>query len=100
MKYTLLIKEEAIADMQEAYDYYEANKIGLGERFLDTLEDYFELIEKTPELYQIKRKPYREAFVKTFPYLIIFEIESDDIIVYAVFNTWKNPKKKPSKKEG
>lgn len=98
MKYTLEIKEEAIVDMQKAYDYYEECKIGLGERFLNTLEEYLERVQENPQHYQIKRKAYREAFIKDFPYLIIYEIEADKIIVYAVFNTWRNPKKKPKTK--
>lgn len=97
MKYTLEIKEEAIADMQKAYDYYEENKTGLGERFLDTLDYYFERVQKYPEHYQIKRKPYREAFIKDFPYLIIYEIQEMVVVVYAVFNTYLDPKKKPIK---
>jgi len=98
VKYTLIIKEEALDDIQEAYDYYEANKTGLGERFLDTLEGYLEQIQKYPEHYQIKRIPYREAFLKEFPYLIIYERAQQEIIVYAIFNTWRNPKKKLKKK--
>lgn len=95
MKYELEIKEEAYLDIKEAYDYYQENKVGLGERFLDTLEIYLERVNKYPKHYQIKRKPYREAFIKDFPYVIIYEIEKSKIIVYAVFCTYKNPKKKP-----
>jgi hypothetical protein len=98
MKYVLEIKEEAVIDIQKAYDYYEENRIGLGERFLNTLDYYFERIQKQPQHYQIRRKPYREAFVKDFPYLIIYEIIGANVIVYAVFNTYLDPKKKPSKK--
>ena len=98
MKYTLVIKEQAVIDMQKAYDYYEENKPGLGERFLDTLEYYFDRVQKYPEHYQVKRKPYREAFIKDFPYLIVYEIIEENVIVYAVFNTHLDPKKKPSKK--
>ena len=97
MKYTLEIKEEAVIDIQKAYGYYEENKQGLGERFLETLEYYLERVEKYPLHYQIKRKPYREAFIKNFPYLIIYEIVDKNVIVYAVFNTFLNPKKKPIK---
>lgn len=93
MQFVLEIKEEAVADVQDAFLYYEEQKLGLGNRFLDTLEIYFNRIQNYPEHYQIKRKPYREAFIKDFPYIIIF----DKIIVYAVFNTWKNPIKKPKK---
>lgn len=97
MKYTLEIKEEAVIDIQKAYDYYEENKQGLGERFLETLEYYLERVEKYPLHFQIKRKPYREAFIKDFPYLIIYEIVDKNVFVYAIFNTFQNPKKKPIK---
>jgi hypothetical protein len=95
MKYELEIKEEAVFDIKEAYLYYEEQRIGLGNRFLETLEVYLERVQKYPQHYQIKRKPYREAFIKDFPYLIIFEIEVNKVIVYAIFNTWRNPNKKP-----
>ncbi|MEM0542303.1 hypothetical protein WFZ85_06720 [Flavobacterium sp. j3] len=52
-------------------------------------------VHKNSLHYQIKRKPYREVFIKHFPYLIIYEIETSNIIVYAIFNTSLNPKKKP-----
>jgi len=97
MKYELEIKEEAVFDIKEAYLYYEGQRIGLGQRFLDTLETYLERVQKYPEHFQIKRKPYREAFIKDFPFLIIYEIDATKIIVYAIFNTWQNPNKKPIK---
>jgi plasmid stabilization system protein ParE len=87
MKYVLEIKEEAVFDIKEAYLYYEEQRIGLGQRFLNTLETYLERVQKHPGHYQIKRKPYREAFIKDFPYLIIYEIEVNKVIVYAIFNT-------------
>jgi len=95
MKYVLEIKEEAVFDIKEAYLYYEEQRIGLGKRFLDALETYLERVQKYPEHYQTKRKPYREAFIKDFPFLIIYEIEANKVIIYAIFNTWKNPNKKP-----
>ena len=97
MKYVLELKEEAVLDIKEAYLYYEEQRIGLGNRFLETLKTYLERVQNYPEHYQIKRKPYREAFIKDFPYIIIYEIEESKIIVYAVFNTWQNPNKKPKK---
>ena len=47
--------------MQEAYDYYEEQKEGLGNRFLDTLDYYFDRLQKYPHHYQIKRNFYREG---------------------------------------
>ena len=51
MKYSLEIKEEAVLDIKEAYLYYEEQKTGLGNRFLETLESYLERVQKYPEHY-------------------------------------------------
>ena len=95
MKYELIIRKEASIEIMEAAKYYEIQQNGLGIKFLVQLEIYFEKIQNNPELYYIKRSPYREAFIKKFPYLIIYEIKKKKIVVFSVFNTWQNPTKKP-----
>jgi plasmid stabilization system protein ParE len=95
MKYHLIIKEEANQEIIDSYLYYENQSKGLGEKFLENLEIYLERIQKYPKHYQIKRKPYREVFVKNFPFVIIYEINENDIIVYAVFHKRRNPNNKP-----
>jgi hypothetical protein len=44
MKYVLELKEEAVLDIKQAYLYYEEQRIGLGNRFLETLETYLERV--------------------------------------------------------
>ena len=78
----------------EAYLYYEKQRMGLGEEFLNLLASFFDRIKKNPEHFPLKRNPYREAFIRRFPFLIIYEIMENKVIVYAVFNTWQDPNKK------
>ncbi len=94
MKYDIEIKDYADQEIMVAYIYYQDKRIGLGEEFLDHLTTYFNRIRKYPEHFPQKQKPYREAFIKRFPFLIIYEIEETKIVVYSVFNTWQSPKKK------
>lgn len=94
MTYILELKEYAKAEIIEAYLYYEEKRTGLGEEFLEHLDTYFERIVANPKHFPQKRKPYREAFIKRFPFLIIYEIEKNKIIIYSVFNTWQNPVRK------
>ena len=94
MTYDLEIKDAANQEIIQAYLYYENKRIGLGEQFLKHLDSYFSRIQNNPKHFPQKSKPYREAFIKRFPFLIVYEIEKTKIIVYAVFNTWQNPKKK------
>ena len=94
MAYSLEVINDANLEIIEAYLYYEEKRIGLGEEFLEHLDFYFDQITANPKYFPQKRKPYREAFIKRFPFLIIYEITNKKVIVYSVFNTWQNPKKK------
>lgn len=94
MRYLLDIKEEVNLDSLEAYEYYESKSIGLGERFLDQVDVFLELIVQNPYLFPSKKPPFHEAFIMDFPYLIVYGIEGDTVVVFAIFNTWKNPEDK------
>ncbi len=94
MAYTIEVKDEANLEIIEAYLYYEEKRIGLGEEFLEHLDVYFDRIIANPKHFPQKRKPYREAFIKRFPFLIIYETTKGKVIVYSVFNTWQSPEKK------
>ncbi|REG82058.1 type II toxin-antitoxin system RelE/ParE family toxin [Algoriphagus antarcticus] len=89
------IKEEARRDLLIAFSYYEDASADLGEKFFKAIEVAFAFITKSPESYQVKRGSYREFRIRKFPFLIVYSIDSDSIVVYSVFNTWKNPNKKP-----
>ena len=98
MNYLLEIKGEANQDIIEAYEYYESKSIGLGERFLEQIEIFLKLITQNPHLFPSKKSPFREAFILDFPYLIIYEISGNTVVVYAIFNTSQNPSKRPQLK--
>jgi len=90
----LEIKEEANLEIIDAYLHYESKQLGLGEIFLEQLDLYFDRIAENPKHFEVKNN-YREAYIRKFPYLIIFRIEEEKVIVYSVFNTPQNPKNKP-----
>ncbi|HCR74905.1 MAG TPA: plasmid stabilization system [Chryseobacterium sp.] len=94
MIYEIIIQEEAGLEILEAYIYYGNAQKGLGEKFMKQLNKYFVRIQNHPKHFEIK-KNYREAFVQKFPYLIIFDIIDNKIIILSVFNTHQNPTKKP-----
>jgi len=95
LKYELIIRKEAEIEIIEAVLYYENQQKGLGKRFLLQLQTYLDRIQTYPKHFYIKRNPYREAFIKKFPYLIIYELLENKVIVYSIFNTYQNPIKKP-----
>ncbi len=49
-----------------------------------------------PELFPLKKEPFfRELSLKKFPFVIIYEVFNDEIIIYSVFYTYRDPSKRP-----
>ncbi|MCF6245401.1 MAG: type II toxin-antitoxin system RelE/ParE family toxin [Sulfurovum sp.] len=89
--YTIEFKSEVYADIKIAYDWYESQRMGLGEDFLLTLEESYAKIARTPKLYQIIYKSVRRKLVRRFPYGIFFIFKDDKIIILAVMHTKRKP---------
>ena len=94
MPYNYRLSEEAESDIYDSYLWYENQKEGLGEEFLDALDAAGQAIAGNPMTYRIRYKSIVRAFVvDRFPYLVLYVVEGKDIDVIAVFNTNQHPKK-------
>ncbi|WP_343522703.1 type II toxin-antitoxin system RelE/ParE family toxin [Pedobacter sp.] len=92
--YTIQIKPAALLMAKEAYDWYEEQKPGLGDLFLAELGRCYLKLEKNPLHYQKLKRNYRHLVLNKFPYVLIFELIGDKIVVFAIFHTARNPKLK------
>jgi plasmid stabilization system protein ParE len=99
MSFNIVFKEEASLDVFDAMKWYESRQVALGNRFLDEIEKHLRILEQEPQLFQIRKNNWRYCPLRRFPYLIVYEIEKEDVIVYAVFNTHQNPLRLRSRKE-
>ena len=95
MSYSLVLKEEAVADIQEAYGFYDDETTGLGLRFLQDIEEHLETITQNPLYYSywLDQKLYRSCSLKYFPFSIIFEVTGNEVIVFAVHDHRRHPDK-------
>ncbi len=91
MNYRLVILPKAQAEMAHAVDRYELQQAKLGKRFISCVDKLFNIILKNPFQFSEKTPPFREALVAKFPYLIIYQINDNKIVVYSVFHTSQNP---------
>lgn len=90
--YFLVIKPRAVAMMQEAYRWYENQKQGLGEEFLLELDQYYIKLQNHPQFFGKIKKNFRQAALRRFPYVIVYEIIKNEVVVFAIFHTKRNPK--------
>ncbi len=78
----------------EAYQWYEEKQTGLGERFLRELDNCYSKIETWPESYAKIRKDFRQVIFPTFPYVVVFKIHENDVVVYSVIHSSRSLRKK------
>ena len=94
-KPTLIIEPEAQIEIDNAIEWYEKAKEGLGVEFFNYLDGYLKTLRQNKALFEIKRKPvFRELALKRFPHVIIYEYTKNKIYIYSVFHTKQDPSKK------
>lgn len=93
MQYSYRLAREAEDDLFESYLWYESQRTGLGDDFLDAIEIARDLILSWPLSYQVVyKKVVRAHSVNKFPFRIFYVVEETEINIIAVFHTARNPK--------
>ena len=90
-RYHLLSNVAADADIEAAFEWYEAEQPGLGLEFIDEVRSAYTRILEGPFKYQELRSGIRRALTRRFPYGIYFSVEDDLIVVIAVLDTARDP---------
>ena len=88
----LIVNPEADADLAQAKAWYDALRPGLGDDFLLCIEEVFEGIRRTPELYAKVFQELRLALVRRFPYAVVYRVDEDQMTVVAVYHTRREPR--------
>ena len=88
----LLIFHSHIQDeIEESYNWYESKLPGLGENFLDELENSYSIIQKNPEMYLKVSGDVRRYLVIKFPFGILYKVTDENINIVAVMHLKRKP---------
>ena len=84
MKYELLLRGRAKADIRRAAKWYERQREGLGREFVAEVDTALGRIEANPEHYEVVHREMRHAILRRFPYGVFYRIRAAKISVFAV----------------
>ncbi len=94
MNYRIEILGIAEEEIDDAVDWYDAEKTNLSAEFALALDNLLQFISERPKLFPIVHNDMRKAILTDFPYSIIFEIhEPDVVLVLAVAHQKQDPKR-------
>ena len=94
MVFNILLSKKASIEIEESIEYYNGINKKLGKQFYVELLENLSHIKNNPYLFQIKFDSFREVPLKIFPFIIVYEVLDNSIIVNAVFHTSRNPENK------
>ena len=91
MSREIIVKPPAQHDIDEAFIWYEKALDNLGFEFLLSLEAVIEAIKRNPEHAGFAYKHIRSIALMRFPFSVYYIVETEVIIVLAVFHHSRNP---------
>ncbi len=92
MSYQVFITPEAELDLEEAYNWYESQNIGLGSEFIRVIDASLSNIQRNPLSYPTIYQKIRRKLIRKFPYGLFYLVENEMIIILACFHIKRNPK--------
>ena len=87
----ITLRKEAEYDIEEAYQWYESKRKGLGEELLTCIDDVFLKVSTNSQIYPKVNKNIRRTFIKKFPFCVYYVENEKSLIVFAVMHARKNP---------
>ena len=85
------ILKSAQADLLDGYRFYERQKRGLGNYFLDSLNSDIESLKVYAGIHSILFGKYYRLLSKRFPFAVYYRVEENEVRVYAVLDCRRNP---------
>lgn len=85
------ISDDALADLNEGFWFYESQAAGLGEYFASTLRSDIEGLKVTGGIHRKVYKDYHRSLSHVFPYAIYYTFENNRAIVWAVVDCRRDP---------
>ena len=91
MKLPIVFRRAARAEFDDAADWYEQRRSGLGAAFAVAVQRVLDQIAAQPDFYPQALQDGREALVAGYPYCVYYREEPNQVVVLSVFHTARNP---------
>ena len=89
----LLLRPAAAADIEDAYRWYERQRVGLGEEFLTAVDAALQDLVAHPATYAVIHRETRRVLLPRFPYAIFYRLYHETVIVIACMHGRRDPKR-------
>jgi len=86
VSWTVIIRPRAEADLQEAKEWFEERRKGLGTSRVVAIRVAVAALRENPNRFPDYYRGFRRVLVRRFPYKVFYRIEGDRVIVFRVLH--------------
>lgn len=92
MRLPVVLSPEAEKEYDEAVDWFENQRAGLGLDFANAIHAVLARLGANPRMHTVVYRDARKAVVRKFRYVVIYRVEPTRVSVVSVFHTSRDPK--------
>ncbi len=85
------IVASARLDLDEGFEFYESQEIGLGDYFLSSLKADIESLRVAAGSHRITYGDHHRMLCKTFPFAVYYTMVGQEITIFAVVDCRRDP---------
>jgi plasmid stabilization system protein ParE len=85
------LRSVALEEFQAAAEYYDQQRDGLGEEFVEEISDLLRAILAQPDFYPVAHRDIRFAQARRFPYCVYYRVLPRGIVIISVFHNSRDP---------
>lgn len=89
MNYRFL--KPAQRELRKAVAYYDEQRPGLGDAFLDEIENAIKRVLQFPEAHLLVANEIRRIRTKRFPYSLLYRVYQSEVVVVAIMHGKQRP---------
>ena len=82
----------AEADVEEAFQWYEAQRQGLGGAFRHALDIAVAALESNTEAYPVVHRDTRRVLLPRFPYGLYYRVVGENVVVVGCIHAKRHPR--------
>lgn len=89
----LVVRPVAAGEFEEISLWYDSQRRGLGDEFMDAAELALRSLTETPLIHRVVFRDLRRAKIRRFPYNIFYRVAGEDAIVVGCFHAKRDPRR-------
>ncbi len=91
MKHPVVLTPDALREYDEAFDRYNAARVGEGRRFALRIERLLAGLSATPTMHAVVVDDVRKAVARPYPYCVYYPVRPGFVEVLSVFHASRDP---------